>query len=56
LIHRYGYFIEDYRITANGCCPDCGDAVPGRWAEKFEGQIADHPFIPGRRTNFISLS
>ena len=56
LIHRYGYFIEDYRLTANGCCPDCGDAVPGRWAEKFEGQIADRPFIPGRRTNFVSLS
>ncbi len=56
LIHRYGYFIEDYRITANGCCPDCGVAVPGRWARKFEGQIADRPFIPGPRTNFVSLS
>jgi pyruvate formate lyase activating enzyme len=56
LIHRYGYFIEEYRLTANGCCPDCGDAVPGRWAETFEGQIADRPFIPGRRANFVSLS
>jgi pyruvate formate lyase activating enzyme len=56
LIHRYGYLIKEYRITANGCCPDCGDAVPGRWAGKFEGQIADRPFIPGRRTNFINLS
>lgn len=55
LIHRYGYFIQEYRLTANGCCPDCGDAVPGRWAERFEGQIADRPFIPGRRTQFVSL-
>jgi pyruvate formate lyase activating enzyme len=47
LIERYGYFIEDYRLTPNGCCPDCGAAVPGRWAEKFEGQVADRPFIPG---------
>ncbi len=55
LIHRYGYFIQEYRITANGCCPDCGDSVPGRWAERFEGQIADRPFIPGRRTEFVTL-
>jgi pyruvate formate lyase activating enzyme len=56
LIHRYGYFIEEYRVTANGCCPDCGDRVPGRWAEKFEGQIADRPFIPGRMVNLVNLS
>jgi pyruvate formate lyase activating enzyme len=56
LIHRYGYFIEEYRLTANGCCPDCGNAVPGRWAERFEGQIADRPFIPAQRTNFVTLS
>jgi pyruvate formate lyase activating enzyme len=48
LIRRYAYYIEEYRITPNGCCPDCGGSVPGRWAERFEGQIADRPFIPGR--------
>jgi pyruvate formate lyase activating enzyme len=47
LISRYGYFIEDYSLTANGCCPSCGSAVPGRWAEKFGGQITDRPFVPG---------
>ncbi len=56
LIGRYGYFIEDYRITPNGCCPDCGTAVPGRWAERFEGQIADRPFVPRFGSNLISLS
>jgi len=48
LIRRHGYFIEEYRVTASGHCPDCGGAVPGRWAEKFVGQIADRPFLPGR--------
>ena len=56
LIRRYGYFIEEYSLTPNGCCPVCGTAVPGRWAEKFEGQIADRPFIPRYRTNLITLS
>src|SRR5207248_5477088 len=31
LIRRYGYFIEEYRLTLNGCCPNCGRAIPGRW-------------------------
>jgi len=56
LIRRYGYFIEEYRLTPNGCCSDCGNAVPGRWAEKFEGQIADRPFIPGRKTAFVAIT
>lgn len=48
LIRRYGYFIEDYRLTPDGRCPECRAVVPGRWAEKFEGQVADRPFIPLR--------
>jgi pyruvate formate lyase activating enzyme len=48
LIRRRGYFVEEYRVTTSGSCPDCGRSVPGRWAERFEGQIADRPFIPGR--------
>lgn len=56
LIRRYGYFIQDYRITANGCCPDCGASIPGRWAQGFEGQIADRPFLPRMRTNLIEIS
>ncbi len=55
LIRRYGYFIEEYRLTVNGGCPDCGAAVPGCWAERFEGQIADRPFLPGRREKFVEI-
>ena len=46
LIRRYGYYIEEYRLTPNGGCPQCGASVPGRWASEFEGQIADRPFRP----------
>jgi len=54
LVRRYGYLIEDYRVTSNGCCPDCRATVPGRWAEKFESQIAVRPFIPrGGRALFL---
>jgi pyruvate formate lyase activating enzyme len=49
LIKRLGYHILDYRLTSKGTCPQCGTAIPGRWAEKFEGQIADLPFLPRRR-------
>jgi pyruvate formate lyase activating enzyme len=49
LVERYGYFIQDYRVTADGTCPDCGTPVPGRWAREFDGQIASTPFLPGSR-------
>jgi pyruvate formate lyase activating enzyme len=56
LIQRHGYFIQDYRLTANGCCPSCGSAIPGRWAAKFEGQIAEHPFLPHRGSGLTTIS
>ena len=49
LVSRYGYFIRDYRITADGRCPSCLAAVPGRWSQRFDGQIASRPFVPGTR-------
>ena len=49
LVERYGYFIQDYRLTADGACPDCGTAIPGRWGRQFDGQITATPFLPGRR-------
>ena len=49
LVERYGYFIQNYRITSSGACPDCGTSIPGRWPERFEGQISDTPFLPGSR-------
>jgi pyruvate formate lyase activating enzyme len=50
LVQRYGYFIQAYRLTADGSCPDCGTRIPGRWsAQGFDGQIASTPFLPGTR-------
>jgi pyruvate formate lyase activating enzyme len=47
LVERYGYFIQQYRLTPEGSCPDCGTSIPGRWGRSFEGQIASSPFMPG---------
>jgi len=44
LIARYGYHIQDYRLTPDGRCPSCAAKVPGRWTTGFAGQIASRPF------------
>jgi pyruvate formate lyase activating enzyme len=49
LVERYGYFIQSYRLTPAGTCPDCGTSIPGRWGAGFAGQIASTPFVPGSR-------
>ena len=49
LVERYGYFIQQYRLTSEGCCPDCGTTIPGRWGAGFDGQITSTPFLPGTR-------
>jgi pyruvate formate lyase activating enzyme len=49
LVERFGYHIQDYRVTADGRCGSCGTSVPGRWSTQFDGQIASRPFIPGSR-------
>ncbi|HLE13146.1 MAG TPA: AmmeMemoRadiSam system radical SAM enzyme [Anaerolineales bacterium] len=36
LIHRYGYVIQDYRVTERGTCPKCGAQIPGIWTDKPE--------------------
>ncbi len=46
LVERRGYHIRGYFLTRDGTCPKCSAAIPGRWAESFCGQIADHPFLP----------
>jgi pyruvate formate lyase activating enzyme len=38
LIVRDWYRIEEYRVTAEGKCPDCGAAIAGRYGE-FDGQF-----------------
>jgi pyruvate formate lyase activating enzyme len=55
LIERFGYYIREYRITAQGSCPSCNEQVPGRWAEKFDGQIADRPFLPRRGSHLVTI-
>jgi pyruvate formate lyase activating enzyme len=55
LIRRYGYFIEEYRLTAEGRCPSCQIAIPGRWAPKFDPQIADRPFLPRRGSRLVTI-
>jgi hypothetical protein len=49
LIERHGYLVRRYRVTAEGTCPDCRTAIPGRWGRQFDGQIASTPFLPGTR-------
>ena len=56
LIERFGYHILDYRLTSQGACPQCGTVIPGRWAEKFEGQIAHLPYLPRLRRRANPLS
>jgi pyruvate formate lyase activating enzyme len=55
LITRYGYLIQDYRLTGDGACPACGIIVPGRWNTAFEGQIAAFPYVPHDRTRLRVL-
>ena len=56
LIRRYGYLIEDYRVTPDGRCPRCSQAIPGRWAAQFDGQIASHPFLPHKRSRLFTIT
>jgi pyruvate formate lyase activating enzyme len=44
VITRYGYLIQEYRVTAAGGCPRCSATIPGHWAAGFEGQISAFPF------------
>ena len=55
LVARYGYYVRDYRITADGRCPGCKASVPGVWGRKFDGQIASRPFLPGSRARLSVL-
>ena len=50
LITRYGYLIQEYRLTPEGACPRCASPVPGRWSATFEGQRTAFPFLPHDRT------
>ena len=55
LIRRSGYFVQDYRVTPGGNCPSCQAVIPGRWAARFEGQVADHPFLPRGSSRLVTI-
>jgi pyruvate formate lyase activating enzyme len=46
LIRRQGFRVLDYRLTAEGRCPKCAAAIPGRWAESHRRQTTHRPFRP----------
>src|ERR1019366_7390780 len=56
LISRYGYFIQDYRLTPEGRCPRCSSQIPGRWAAQFDGQITSRPFSPHKRSRLFTIT
>jgi pyruvate formate lyase activating enzyme len=39
VIKRAGFYVEDYRLTPAGCCPDCQRLIPGVWP----GQLSPPP-------------
>ena len=54
LIRRYGYFIEDYRLTPEGRCPRLLMPDPRPLVRPdFDGQISSHPFLPHNRSPFV---
>jgi pyruvate formate lyase activating enzyme len=55
LIRRFGYWIEEYKLAADGTCPSCRTQIPGRWSKKFDGQIAATPFLPRRNQQFVRI-
>jgi len=55
LIKRSGYFVRNYRLTPEGKCPSCQTAIPGRWAARFAGQIADRPFLPRKSSDLVTI-
>ncbi len=56
LIKRSGYLIEDYRLTAEGRCPQCAKEIPGRWSARFDGQVTSRPFLPRRTSRFVTIT
>ncbi len=55
LVARHGYLIQEYRLTGDGACPQCGVRIPGRWSAAFAGQPSASPFLPHDRTRRIMV-
>ncbi len=48
LIQRQGYVLQEYKITAQGTCPNCGAKVPGIWTDHPETVRLGGPGYPRR--------
>jgi len=48
LIHRRGYVLLDYQITAEGRCPKCQTPIPGVWTDRPETVRLGGPGYPRR--------
>jgi len=55
LIRRLGYWIEEYKLTPQGSCPACLTPIPGRWSQKFDGQITAAPFLPRKKAQLFKI-
>jgi len=55
LIERHSFRVLGYNITESGRCPSCGEAIPGRWAASYQGQLVSTPFVPARDRRFSIL-
>ena len=48
LIERYGFIVMDYRLTAQGTCPQCGERIPGIWTDDLGTVRIGGPGMPRR--------
>jgi len=55
LIRRHGYLVQEYRVTADGKCPACQAAIPGRWATKFQHPIVERPFLTRTSSGLVTI-
>ncbi len=46
LIQRYSYVIQDYHLTAEGKCPQCGLGIPGIWSDQPEQVVTGGHGMP----------
>ena len=57
LITRYGYLIQEYRLTPRRRLPRLRTPrFPGRWSAAFEGQRTALPFLPARSDQAVDPS
>jgi pyruvate formate lyase activating enzyme len=46
LIHRQGFLVLEYKITAEGTCPRCGTPIPGVWHQDPRSVRLGHMDVP----------